>query len=433
MSWHRIVDCMGRSNGAGGRQDAREVAPQRLEAAEGFGVPAAAQARRSLSKPRLDRPGPGIEAAAGKGGPRRAAGGRPGDGSENGLRLPGGTLIVGRHPRMLELFRQVGRIAPRHVTVLICGETGTGKELVARALHELSDRGGGPFVAINCAALPGSLIENELFGHQRGSYTGATQTNRGLVESATGGTLFMDEVSSIPLELQGRLLRVLEERSVRRLGDSLERPVDVRVVAATNRPLEQLVERGLFRQDLFHRLHVVRLRLPTLRRRSSDIPLLAEFFLARLHRQFGEAKQLSAAASRSLMVHPFPGNVRELLNLIESSYHLSEESVIYPSHLEPGLQASPGADGSETQPSDSLYDRLCSGRADFWKDVRSPFLARDLNRRQVRRIIALGLAEVGGNYRRLVPLFRLPDRDYHRFLAFLSHHRCKLDFRRFRS
>lgn len=349
-----------------------------------------------------------------------------------GLRLPSGALLVGSHPRMQTIFESIRRVAPRPVTVLINGETGTGKELVARALHEFSDRADGPFVAVNTAALPAGLIENELFGHQPGSFTGASTSRPGLVESASGGTLFLDEVSSMPLELQSRLLRVLEERSIRRLGESRERAVNIRVVAASNQPLRRLVAQGRFREDLFHRLHVVQIDLPALRERRSDIPILAEHFLEQLRRQVGERKRLSAEASRCLSGYSFPGNIRELLNLVESAYHLSEDEWILPVHLRDRLDPARPPEQRAESLTDELFGRLCQGRADFWKDVRDPFLARDLCRRHVRGIVERGLEEAGGHYRRLLELFNLPDSDYHRLLAFLANHRCKVDFRRYR-
>ncbi len=352
--------------------------------------------------------------------------------SGEGLQLPGGPTIVGRHPRMQDVFRSIRRVGPRPVTVLVHGETGTGKELIARALHAASNRSEGPFIAVNCAAVPEGLIENELFGHRRGSFTGAAGARAGLVESASGGTLFLDEVSSMPLGMQSRLLRILEEKAVRRLGESREREVDVRVVAASNQRLDDLVVRGVFREDLFHRLDVVRITLPALRQRRSDIPLLAVSFLERLALRFGEAKRLSREAERQLLELPFPGNVRELNNLLERSYHLTEGELILPGHLEQQSRTTSGRPADPDSRTETMYRRLCSGEVDFWTEVRGAFLARDLCREQLRGIIARGLEEAGGNYRRLLNRFNLPPSDYHRFLAFLTHHRCKLDFRRYR-
>jgi len=216
---------------------------------------------------------------------------------------------------MQEVFRAIGRLAQSRVTVLITGESGTGKELVARALHGHGSRASGPFVALNAAAIPRDLLEAELFGHERGAFTGANTLRRGRFEEAHGGTLFLDEIGDMPLELQTRLLRVLAEGSFYRVGGSQPVRVDVRIVAATHQPLEQRVEQGLFREDLFHRLNVIRLRLPPLRERVEDIPALANHFLAASARTLGvPAKRLTPDALAALLRFDFPGNVRQLEN-----------------------------------------------------------------------------------------------------------------------
>ena len=216
---------------------------------------------------------------------------------------------------MQEVFRAIGRLAQSRVTVLITGESGTGKELVARALHGHGARANGPFVALNAAAIPRDLLEAELFGHERGAFTGANTLRRGRFEEAHGGTLFLDEIGDMPLELQTRLLRVLAEGSFYRVGGSQPVRVDVRIVAATHQPLEQRVEQGLFREDLFHRLNVIRLRLPPLRERVEDIPALANHFLAASARTLGvPAKRLTPDALAALLRFDFPGNVRQLEN-----------------------------------------------------------------------------------------------------------------------
>lgn len=216
---------------------------------------------------------------------------------------------------MQEVFRAIGRLAQSKVTVLITGESGTGKELVARALHGHGARANGPFVALNAAAIPRDLLEAELFGHERGAFTGANTLRRGRFEEAHGGTLFLDEIGDMPIELQTRLLRVLAEGSFYRVGGSQPVRVDVRIVAATHQPLEQRVEQGLFREDLFHRLNVIRLRLPPLRERTEDIPALANHFLAASARSLGvPVKRLTPEAVAVLTRFDFPGNVRQLEN-----------------------------------------------------------------------------------------------------------------------
>ena len=224
--------------------------------------------------------------------------------------------ILGQAPAMQEVFRGIGRLAHSHATVLINGESGTGKELVAHALHRHSPRSSKPFVAINTAAIPKDLLESELFGHERGAFTGATTTRHGRFEQADGGTLFLDEIGDMPAELQTRLLRVLSDGNFYRVGGHQPIKANVRIIAATHQNLEDRVAQGLFREDLFHRLNVIRLRLPPLRERREDIPLLAKYFMQKSARELAvEQKILSEAALQYLMAQEFPGNVRQLENL----------------------------------------------------------------------------------------------------------------------
>ncbi len=224
--------------------------------------------------------------------------------------------IVGQSPAMQELFRAIGRLSQSHVTVLITGESGTGKELVARALHRHSPRKNAPFIAINTAAIPADLLESELFGHEKGAFTGASEQRIGRFEQARGGTLFLDEIGDMPMPMQTKLLRVLSDASFYRVGGKTLVHADVRVIAATNQNLEERVREGLFREDLYHRLNVIRLRLPPLRDRPEDIPALAEHFLTLAAKSLKtEKKYLSQKASERIAVFPFPGNVRQLENL----------------------------------------------------------------------------------------------------------------------
>jgi len=224
--------------------------------------------------------------------------------------------ILGQAPSMQEVFRAIGRLSQSHATVLITGESGTGKELVARALHRHSPRAAKPFIALNTAAIPKDLLESELFGHERGAFTGAQAMRRGRFEQADGGTLFLDEIGDMPPDLQTRLLRVLSDGQFYRVGGHQPIKVNVRVIAATHQDLEARVRQGLFREDLFHRLNVIRLKLPALRERREDIPLLARYFLGKSARELGvEAKRLSEAAMKYLAAQDFPGNVRQLENL----------------------------------------------------------------------------------------------------------------------
>lgn len=237
--------------------------------------------------------------------------------------------LLGRSAAMKRILELVGRIANSKSTVLITGESGTGKERVARAIHEASDRAEKPFLVVNCGALPEALMESELFGHDKGAFTGATQKHLGIFREADGGTVFLDEVGELPLALQVKLLRVLQERKVRGVGATAEVPIDVRVLAATNRNVESEVKAGTFRQDLYYRLNILRVELPSLRERREDVPLLAAHFLARIAREHGkDVRSFSPDALRAMDRYAFPGNVRELENLVERAVALAIDPVI---------------------------------------------------------------------------------------------------------
>jgi DNA-binding NtrC family response regulator len=254
-----------------------------------------------------------------------ALGGPQDDGEAPGLHLPGGPSIVGRHPKLRAALKLLHRVAPTETTVLLTGESGTGKELFARALHRLSPRASGPFAALNCAAIPEALVENELFGHEKGAFTGADRRQVGRFETARGGTLFLDEIGELPPAVQGKVLRVLEERTFERIGGGATLKADVRLVAATNRDLSGMVEEGSFRADLYYRLDVFRVELPALRERASDVPFLVRHLLAELGRRLGRHPPApDEAALELLAAQPWPGNVRELANVLERAAILAE-------------------------------------------------------------------------------------------------------------
>ncbi|RUO91139.1 sigma-54-dependent Fis family transcriptional regulator [Corallococcus sp. AB018] len=239
------------------------------------------------------------------------------------------TSLVGRSPALLEVYKQVARAATSNVPVLITGETGTGKEMVARALHKRSARASGPFIPVDCGAITESLMESELFGHAKGSFTGASGARRGLFEEASGGTLFLDEIGDVGMKVQSQLLRVLQEGEIRRVGESVPVKVDVRVLAATNKDLKARVAEGLFREDLLYRLDVVHLHLPPLRERREDIPALVEHF-ASLHARGGVRPVVTADAMARLTVYDWPGNVRQLENVMARALALNVTGVLGP-------------------------------------------------------------------------------------------------------
>ena len=264
--------------------------------------------------------------------------------------------MLGQAPAMQDLFRAIGRLSQSQVTVLITGESGSGKELVALALHKHSPRGNGPFVAINTAAIPKDLLESELFGHERGAFTGAQTMRRGRFEQADGGTLFLDEIGDMPFDLQTRLLRVLSDGQFYRVGGHQPQKSNVRVIAATHQNLEQRVKDGAFREDLFHRLNVIRLRLPALRERPDDIPMLARQFLQKSAKDLGvEAKRLSDAALARLAAFDYPGNVRQLENICHWLTVMAPAQMVEVKDLPPELMAAavatpPAAIGPSTSP-----------------------------------------------------------------------------------
>ncbi len=252
--------------------------------------------------------------------------------------------MLGQAPAMQDVFRAIGRLSQSIVTVLITGESGSGKELVAHALHKHSPRANGPFVAINTAAIPKDLLESELFGHERGAFTGAQTTRRGRFEQADGGTLFLDEIGDMPFDLQTRLLRVLSDGQFYRVGGHSPMRSNVRVIAATHQNLEDRVKQGVFREDLFHRLNVIRLRLPALRERQEDVPALARFFLQKSAKELGvEAKRITDAALARMTHFDFPGNVRQLENICHWLTVMAPAQTIEAKDLPPELQSTASA------------------------------------------------------------------------------------------
>ena len=257
-----------------------------------------------------------------------------------------GPRLLGSSPVMEQLRDMIGRVARSQAPVHISGESGTGKELVARMIHDSGPRHDGPFVAVNCGAIPTELMESELFGHKRGSFTGAIADKKGLVQSAEGGTLFLDEVADLPLHMQVKLLRVVQEKTVRPVGEAREESVDVRILSATHKSLADLVAQGLFREDLYYRINVIELRVPALRERSGDIPEIADAILARLARRAGgSAPRLAADAVGLLQDYAFPGNVRELENVLERALTLSTSGEITAEHIR--LRSAARAPGTE--------------------------------------------------------------------------------------
>jgi transcriptional regulator with GAF, ATPase, and Fis domain len=353
--------------------------------------------------------------------------------------------LVGRSEAIRTLEADLDSAARSDAKVLITGETGVGKEVVARLIHHRGARASSNLVTLNCAGLPDSLLESELFGHVRGSFTGAYRDKPGLLEMAPNGTLFLDEVGEMSMRMQVVLLRFLETGEIQRIGaERSHTRVNVRLITATNRNLDEHIGSGAFREDLYFRLNVIRLHIPPLRERAEDIPLLISYYLqsySRLHKV--EVCEVSPDAMDALMSYRWPGNVRELKNVVErvvlktagrTVEHADLPSdMIRSAAMRPGhMTASARTDLLQTSRAEELATLMLTQNESFWAAVYPLFMARDLTRADLRKIVQIGLEITNGNYRMLVDLFHMPSQDYKRFLSFLRKHDCHLPFQRFR-
>jgi transcriptional regulator with PAS, ATPase and Fis domain len=323
--------------------------------------------------------------------------------------------------------------------VLITGESGVGKELAARTIHAFSARSSGPLVALNSAGVPDTLLESELFGHVRGSFTGAYRDRPGLFELARGGTVLLDEVGEMSLRMQSLLLRFLETGEIQPVGSDRPRTrVDVRVIAMTNRRLVDQMAAKAFREDLYYRLNVIHIIVPPLRDRLEDVPALVDQFLKLSVQRYGvDPPDISPEAMACLCEYRWPGNVRELKNVIERCVVRTRSRVIEPADLPPEILGAPvvskTANGAAPESiADATFNKLIAGDESFWSAVYAPFMARDLTRADLRRIVTLGLERTKGNYRLLLQLFNMSESDYKRFLNFLRKYQCQLPFQSFR-
>ena len=358
-------------------------------------------------------------------------------------------VLVGESAGIVALRDDIAAAARTHAKVLILGETGSGKEVVARLLHAQSPRRARSFVAVNCSGIPETLLESELFGHTRGSFTGAVRDKLGLVRQADRGTLFLDELGEMSLRMQAVLLRFTETGEIQPVG--AEGPTghtDVRLITATNRDLRQRISEGAFREDLYYRLNVIQIRIPPLRERASDILLLLNHYLERAaqsHRL--RLPTVTPAAAELLLAYPWPGNVRELRNVAERLVLQDRVGPLTPESLPHEIRGGrAGASADRTMPAmpavhrdqmqtpaippspiaDSLWQRMDAGGEDFWTVVGQAFKARELTRADLTALVDRGLTETRGSYRALLALFNLPESDYKRFHAFLYQQRCNL-------
>ncbi len=347
--------------------------------------------------------------------------------------------MIGDSQPIKELREEIDRVARSDAKVLITGESGVGKELVASAIHAQSARAERPLVAVNCAGIPETLLESELFGHVKGSFTGAYRDKPGKLELADRGTIFLDEIGEMPLRMQGLLLRFLETGDVQKVGSHhAGGRVDVRVIAATNRDLRELIQQGLFREDLFYRLNVIRIIVPPLRDRKEDIPALIDLFISRFSKSNGHgARQIAPEVYGALTEYSWPGNVRELENVIERLIVRGGGEAVSVADLPPEVQAQRGVSLRPKRErrrtiADDLYKRLTEERQSFWSTVYPLYMQREITRANVREIVRKGLEESRGNYKIVARIFNMEPQDYKRFLNFLRKHDCQLPFKDYR-
>ncbi len=339
----------------------------------------------------------------------------------------------------MALEQEVDRVARSDAKILITGESGVGKEIVAQSIHTRGPRAATTFAPVNCAGLPETLLESELFGHVKGSFTGAYRDKPGKLETAHMGTVFLDEIGEMTLRMQGLLLRFLETGELQKVGaDGNGRHVNVRMIAATNRNLREMIGQGTFREDLFYRLNVIHIVVPPLRDRREDIPLLVEYFLSRFTAvNRSPITNVTPAAMKALVAYSWPGNVRELENAIERIVVTVQGDVIDVGDLSPEVRAQdvvslrPKRERRRTV-ADDLYKRLTEQRESFWASVYPLFMEREITRANVREVVRRGLEEARGNYKIVARLFNMESREYKRFLNFLRKHDCQIPFKEYR-
>jgi len=350
--------------------------------------------------------------------------------------------LVGASSALCEIEQEIECAARSDAKILITGESGVGKDVVARLIHQRSRRQ-GPFVTINCAGVPDSLLESELFGHVRGSFTGAYRDKRGWLDQAQDGTIFLDEVGEMSLRMQALLLRFLENGEIQRVGsDRVQTAGNVRVITATNRNLVERVAEKDFREDLYYRMNVIHIVIPPLRDRVEDVAPLVAHFLDTFSTAHHVARPvLSEQALARLVGYTWPGNVRELRNIIERLVVRNRAGAITPADLPREVSSTvvirphvaAGPEPVRRSNSDALYERMVEGGESFWTVVYSPFMSRDLTREDLRALVARGLEHTRGSYKGLVELFNLSAHDYKRFLNFLRKYECRLPFQGFRT
>jgi two-component system NtrC family response regulator len=372
--------------------------------------------------------------------------------------------MIGTSSVITELKAEIERVARSDAKVLITGESGAGKEVVARAINSASPRAAQPFVPVNCAGIPETLLESELFGHVKGSFTGAYRDKPGKLEMSDNGTIFLDEIGEMTLRMQGLLLRFLETGEIQKVGaERVAKVSNVRVMTATNRNLRELIAQGLFREDLFYRINVIHIVVPPLRERREDIPLLIDHFLRRFTQRLEHhggapgsshsngngsgngsgngyhttVRDISPEAMAALCEYNWPGNVRQVENVIERVVVTARHEIVQISDLPPDVRSTaqsqprPGHERRRTV-ADDLFRKLIEERESFWTAVYPLYMNREITKANMRDLVHKGLAEARGNYKIVLRLFNMENGDYKRFLNFLRKHDCQLPFKEYR-
>ena len=349
------------------------------------------------------------------------------------------TELLGVSRAIRELREEIERVALCDAKVLVTGETGVGKDVVAQLVHRRGPSAHRPFVPLNCAGVPETLLESELFGHVKGSFTGAYRDKAGKLEIARGGTMFLDEVGEMSLRMQGLLLRFLETGELQKVGaDRSHSGIEVRIIASTNRDLRSMVNEGKFREDLFYRINVIHITIPPLRKRREDIPVMVDHFLSWFSRNNGRlGRVVSPDAVKLLSDYSWPGNIRELINVVERLVVAGGHDVIMPDDLPSEIKSAAGSRSPvwrerRRSMADELYQRLTEEGQSFWTAVYPLYMRREITRGNVRDLVGKGLREARGNYKIVARLFNMEPGDYKRFLNFLRKHDCQLPFQEYR-
>ncbi len=354
------------------------------------------------------------------------------------MKRNGFARLVGQSPAMIALQQEIERVAVSDAKILITGESGVGKELVALAVHSGSPRAAQPFITVNCAGLPETLLESELFGHVKGSFTGAYRDRPGMLEKADEGSIFLDEIGEMSLRMQGMLLRFLETGELQKVGaDRVGRQLNVRVIVATNRMLPDMVAQGLFREDLYYRINVVNIHVPPLRERRDDIPLLLDHFFENMGWTNGDRPKIAPDAYAALAEYPWPGNVRELANVVERlsvsgcGPEITCDNLPLEIRTQRSISLRPKRERRRTV-ADELFKKMTEKKESFWVAVYPLYMQREITRGNLRELVSKGLDEARGSYKILTKLFNMDPGDYKRFLNFLRKHECQLPFREYR-